>query len=218
MQRDELSVLSASPDYRDAWRDAADRVAAGGNSVQIGACAEVGVAKSFLDLWFRRSVPGTTGAPGEAALDDYPSVNDQPDVAATGLDRSMSLGKICCYPMDFHLPDKVRMVHTRSDPPCGLNQLLANLAVTGRIHGRAEFSRLFRPLAGLPGKSSSLGRPTPSIWPIMGVCASSLRDGTKSVSRRFSASPGRFALRFTSSILRMTCARRGRAAPETNCS
>ena len=80
-----------------------------------------------------------TSHPPPVVLPDYPSVNEDREVAAAGLDRLASLGEIhwcdngsyppnlcACPPRLIVREDKVRVVREWSDYQCSLNSVLVN--------------------------------------------------------------------------------------------
>ena len=92
--RGRLNLLSNAAGPRDLRRAAQDRVAVAGNTVRIRECMDAGVGERFLKLWFHGIELELLGKPPRVILEDYPSVRDQPEVAATEFDCPSSIGKI----------------------------------------------------------------------------------------------------------------------------
>ena len=85
----------SAPNEIEEMEDAAAEMA---NSINYGACKDMGVTQSFLDEWMEGVV--LTGAEGTDPyfLDDYPNVKDNAEVAAAELDRLTKRQKIFWYP------------------------------------------------------------------------------------------------------------------------
>ena len=89
----ELRPLSSAVGPINRWCAEEDGAAAFGNTLSVQACV-VAVEKSMLECWRRRISLDFRFAPPAIVLQDYQSVKDQPDIAAAGVDRLASLGKI----------------------------------------------------------------------------------------------------------------------------
>ena len=103
--RDKRNISSDAEGPRDPWRAAEAEVAVAGNSLRIRTCINAGVGERFLKLWPRGIELGLSGEPLRVSMAEYPSVRDQPEVAATELDRLSAMGKIHWYHQGCHPPD-----------------------------------------------------------------------------------------------------------------
>ena len=99
-------VLAAAKGPRDWWGGEEDKTATLGNSLQFEFRQEAGVSSMATERWFHGISLAFTSRPLPVVLPDYPSVNEDCEVAAAELDRLAPLGQIhwcdeVSYPPDL---------------------------------------------------------------------------------------------------------------------
>lgn len=216
-----LRALQQSAGPNDESRAMEDRAACVGNTLPPQDCAELGVKTWCLEWRFEGIELETTESPRLAVLGDYPSVTENPEVAASEVDRPSGLSEITWYPAGHAPPDlrvcplqligkpgKVRMVHDWSNPSDGPSGALSNPGVgrgpwgDGRsplpapswcVRGRLGPTKLFSPLVGAPvsAYASCIG----AVWsvPVLSLLDwAHAKGGTIGASRRRPGYDGSF--------------------------
>ena len=126
------------------------------NTSSVHACLSAGVEDSMLGRRFCGIGPELRSAPPEIASQQYPSVQNQPDLAAAELGRLASLRKVHWKGKGYAPPDlrvrppqliakagKVRVVRGRPNHEYGLNEASVNPPV--KYGDMYEFSWLLSP-------------------------------------------------------------------------